>query len=147
MSLPLAKARTFWVAFVAGAITFGSLIGAMFIGQQYTQNVLGYDTLTAAAVVLPAAFGTAIFGQLAGRLIPARGSQFTFMLGLGAVAAAFTVMLVAWTSGASMGWVLLAYAPGRHGSGPGRHAGIAVAHVVGAVEPGWHGLGLPRPHP
>ena len=55
MSLPLAKARTFWVAFVAGAITFGSLIGAMFIGQQYTQNVLGYDTLTAAAVVLPAA--------------------------------------------------------------------------------------------
>jgi DHA2 family multidrug resistance protein-like MFS transporter len=53
VSLPLAKARTFWVAFVAGAITFGSLIGAMFIGQQFTQNVLGYDALKAAAVVLP----------------------------------------------------------------------------------------------
>ena len=53
MSLPLARARTFWVAFVAGAITFGSLIGAMFVGQQFTQNVLGYNTLTAAAVVLP----------------------------------------------------------------------------------------------
>ena len=33
VDLPLTKARTFWVAFVAGAITFGALIGAMFIGQ------------------------------------------------------------------------------------------------------------------
>ncbi|MDP2013345.1 MAG: MFS transporter, partial [Actinomycetota bacterium] len=55
VSLPLARQRTFWVAFVGGSIAFGSLIGAMFIGQQFTQNVLGYDTLSAAAVVLPSA--------------------------------------------------------------------------------------------
>ena len=31
----------------AGIIVFGSLMGAMFIGQQFLQNVLGYDTLEA----------------------------------------------------------------------------------------------------
>lgn len=139
MSLALAKARTFWVAFVAGAVTFGSLIGAMFIGQQYTQNVLGYDPLTAAAVVLPAAIGTAVFGQVAGRLIPARGSQFTFMLGLGSVAAAFTVMLLAWTSGASMGWVLLAYA--LVGTGVGLAATPASRSLMSSVPASRGGMG------
>jgi MFS transporter, DHA2 family, multidrug resistance protein len=111
----------------------------MFIGQQYTQNVLGYDTLTAAAVVLPAAFGTAIFGQIAGRLISSRGSQFTFMLGLGSVAAAFTVMLVAWTSGASMGWVLLAY--GLVGTGVGLAATPASRSLMSSVPSSRGGMG------
>ena len=30
-------------------------MGAMFIGQQFLQNVLGYDTLDAGAAILPAA--------------------------------------------------------------------------------------------
>ena len=34
---------------VAGIIVFGSLMGAMFIGQQFLQNVLGYSTLDAGA--------------------------------------------------------------------------------------------------
>jgi MFS family permease len=139
VSLPLAKARTFWVAFVAGAITFGSLIGAMFIGQQFTQNVLGYDALTAAAVVLPAAICTALFGQVAGRLISAKGSQFTFMLGLGAVAAAFSVMLVTWASGASMGWVLLSYA--LVGTGVGLAATPASRSLMSSVPPNRGGMG------
>ena len=33
----------------AGIIVFGSLMGAMFIGQQFLQNVLGYSTLEAGA--------------------------------------------------------------------------------------------------
>ena len=33
----------------AGIIVFGSLMGAMFIGQQFLQNVLGYSTLDAGA--------------------------------------------------------------------------------------------------
>ena len=139
MSLPLAKARTFWVAFVAGAITFGSLIGAMFIGQQFTQNVLGYTALTAAAVVLPAALGTAVFGQVAGRLIPTFGSQFTFMLGLGSVAAAFTLMLVTWTSDASIGWVLGAYA--LVGIGVGLAATPASRSLMSSVPPSRGGMG------
>jgi MFS family permease len=139
VSLPLAKARTFWVAFVAGAITFGSLIGAMFIGQQFTQNVLGYDALKAAAVVLPAAICTAAFGQLAGRLINARGSQFTFMLGLGSVAAAFTVMLVTWVEGSSIGWVLAGYA--LVGTGVGLAATPASRSLMSSVPPNRGGMG------
>lgn len=139
VSLPLAKARTFWVAFVAGSITFGSLIGAMFIGQQFTQNVLGYDTLTAAAVVLPAAVCTALFGQLAGRLITAKGSQFTFMLGLGSVAAAFTVMLVTWVDGAAIGWVLIGY--GLVGTGVGLAATPASRSLMSSVPPTRGGMG------
>jgi len=139
VSLPLARARTFWVAFVAGGITFGSLIGAMFIGQQFTQNVLGYDPLTAAAVVLPSAVCMAIFGQLAGRIIPARGSQFTFMLGLGAVAMAFTLMLITWHDGISMGWILLSYA--FVGTGVGLAATPASRSLMGSVPPSRGGMG------
>lgn len=139
VSLPLAKARTFWVAFVAGGITFGSLIGAMFIGQQFTQNVLGYTALAAAAVVLPAAIGTALFGQVAGRLIPVFGSQFSFMLGLGSVAAAFTVMLVMWTDDVSMGWVLAAY--GLVGIGVGLAATPASRSLMSSVPPVRAGMG------
>ncbi len=39
--LDIAARPTFWVAALAGIIVFGSLMGAMFIGQQYLQNVLG----------------------------------------------------------------------------------------------------------
>jgi MFS transporter, DHA2 family, multidrug resistance protein len=139
ISLPLAKARTFWVAFVAGAITFGSLIGAMFIGQQFTQNVLGYAPFDAALVVLPAAICTALFGQLAGRLIPRFGSQFTFMLGLGSVAAAFTLMLVTWRSGAAIGWVLAAYA--LVGTGVGLAATPASRSLMSSVPTSRGGMG------
>ncbi len=45
--LDIAARPTFWVAALAGIIVFGSLMGAMFIGQQYLQNVLGYSTLAA----------------------------------------------------------------------------------------------------
>ncbi len=39
--LDVASRRVFWVAACAGIIVFGSLMGAMFVGQQYLQNVLG----------------------------------------------------------------------------------------------------------
>src|SRR5512133_2438656 len=38
--LNVAGRRVFWVAATAGIIVFGSLMGAMFIGQQFLQNVL-----------------------------------------------------------------------------------------------------------
>ena len=47
--LDVAARRTFWVAACAGIIVFGSLMGAMFIGQQFLQNVLGYSTVEAGA--------------------------------------------------------------------------------------------------
>ena len=42
--LQVAGRRVFWVAALAGIIVFGSLMGAMFIGQQFLQNVLGYSS-------------------------------------------------------------------------------------------------------
>ena len=45
----IAGRRVFWVAACAGIIVFGSLMGAMFVGQQFLQNVLGYSTLEAGA--------------------------------------------------------------------------------------------------
>ena len=47
--LDVAGRRIFWVAACAGIIVFGSLMGAMFIGQQFLQNVLDYSTLDAGA--------------------------------------------------------------------------------------------------
>ena len=54
--LHIAGRRIFWVAACAGIIVFGSLMAAMFVGQQFLQNVLGYDTLDAGMAILPAAF-------------------------------------------------------------------------------------------
>src|SRR6186713_1338477 len=52
--LDVASRRIFWVAACAGIIVFGSLMGAMFVSQQFLQNVLGYDPLEAGAAFLPA---------------------------------------------------------------------------------------------
>src|SRR5262249_59764144 len=52
--LNVAGRRVFWVAATAGIIVFGSLMGAMFIGQQFLQNVLGYSTLQAGGSLPPA---------------------------------------------------------------------------------------------
>lgn len=139
VDLPLARARTFWVAFVAGAITFGSLIGVMFVGQQFTQNVLGYDPLTAAAVVVPSAVCMALFGQVAGRLVTSRGSRFTFAIGLTIVALAFTMILLTWQAGASMAWVLASYA--LIGTGVGLCVTPASRSLMSSVPPVRGGMG------
>ena len=53
--LEVASRPPFWVAACAGVIIFGSLMAAMFVGQQFLQNVLGYSTLDAGLSILPAA--------------------------------------------------------------------------------------------
>ncbi len=51
--LGVASRRVFWVAAVAGIIVFGTLMGAVFVGQQFLQNVLDYSTLQAGVSILP----------------------------------------------------------------------------------------------
>src|SRR6266480_6105742 len=51
--LHVAGRRVFWVAACAGIIVFGTLIGAIYVGQQFLQSVLGYDTLDAGLAILP----------------------------------------------------------------------------------------------
>lgn len=104
-----ASIPTFWVAFIVGLIAFGALVGAMFIGQQFTQNVLGVDPLSAVLLTIGLAAGMLPSSIAAGRLIEARGTRTPFMIGLVVIVVGFLIMLFTWGPGASLVWVVVAY--------------------------------------
>lgn len=110
VDLDAAKARSFWVAAVAGTITFGSLMGTMLIGQQFTQNVLGDSALTAATLQLPLAIFMISFSVVAGALVARHGGRLTLASGLTVMALAFVWILVFWKPGAAWIHILFAYA-------------------------------------
>jgi MFS transporter, DHA2 family, multidrug resistance protein len=94
--LHIAGRRTFWVAALAGIIVFGSLMGAMFVGQQYLQNVLGYSTLESGLAILPGAIGMVVAAPRSAKLVGTHGSRFTLLLGFAICLLGFVVMLVLW---------------------------------------------------
>ena len=106
----LAAAPTFWVAFVAGLVAFGALIGAVFIGQQFTQNVLGFDPLKAATMTLAMAVAMIASAPVAARLIARLGTRLTMAAGLSAIVLGFAAIALTWRPGASVVWVLVGYA-------------------------------------
>ena len=67
--LHVAARPTFWVAALAGMVVFGSLMGAVFVGQQFLQNVLGYSTVQAGAAALPAAVLLVVVAPFSARLV------------------------------------------------------------------------------
>jgi DHA2 family multidrug resistance protein-like MFS transporter len=107
--LEIAARSTFWVAACAGIIVFGSLMGAMFIGQQFVQNVLGYSTFEAGLAILPGAAGMIVVAPRSARLVDSRGSRFTLLLGFFFCLLAFAVMLILWDENASYLVVGLGY--------------------------------------
>ena len=107
--LKIAGRRIFWVAAAAGIIVFGSLMGAMFIGQQYLQNVLGYSTLNAGASIIPAALAMVIVAPRSAKLVEARGARFTLLLGYVFVLLGFATMLLLWTDSSVYWQVGLGY--------------------------------------
>ena len=107
--LDIAARPTFWVAAVAGIIVFGSLMGAMFIGQQYLQNVLGYSTLEAGTGIIPAAIAMVIVAPRSAVLVEARGARFTLLLGYVFVFGGFLTMLLLWGENSSYLVVALGY--------------------------------------
>ena len=107
--LKVAARPTFWVAAIGGIIVFGSLMGAMFLGQQFMQNVLGYGTVAAGAAILPAAVLMILVAPRSAKLVQARGSRFTLMLSFAAVLIAFVLMLLLWKEGIPYWMVGLAY--------------------------------------
>ena len=137
--LDIAKRRIFWVAAVAGIIVFGSLMGAMFIGQQFLQNVLGYSTLGAGAAILPAALLMVLVAPRSAKLIEHNGARATLLLGYLFCLFGFLTMLLLWGEGSSYWQVGLGYAlmgigvgfagtPASHsltGSVPVKRAGMA----------------------
>ena len=79
--LHIAGRRTFWVAACAGIIVFGSFMGAVFIAQQFLQNVLGYSTLEAGLSVLPLGACMVLITPLSAKLVEARGARLTLLTG------------------------------------------------------------------
>jgi MFS transporter, DHA2 family, multidrug resistance protein len=108
--LKVASRPTFWVAALGGIIVFGSLMGAMFIGQQFLQDVLGYSTLNAGLAILPAAFFMILAAPRSAILVEARGSRFTLLAGYLFVLLGFVTMLLLWNEGIPYWIVGLGYA-------------------------------------
>ena len=129
--LDIAARPTFWVAALAGIVVFGSLMGAMFIGQQYLQNVLGYSTLAAGASILPAAVLMVIVAPRSAKLVEARGARFTLLLGYVFVTLGFLTMLLLWQEGSPYAVVGLGY--GLVGVGVGFAGMPASRSLTGSV--------------
>ena len=137
--LEVAGRRIFWVAACAGIIVFGSLMGAMFIGQQFLQNVLDYSTLDSGLAILPAAALMVVVAPRSAKLVEARGARFTLLIGYVFCVLGFLTMLLLWKEGISYWKVGLGYAfigigvgfagtPASHsltGSVPVKRAGMA----------------------
>jgi MFS transporter, DHA2 family, multidrug resistance protein len=108
--LKVAARPTFWVAAVGGIIVFGSLMGAMFIGQQFLQNVLGYSTVNAGFAILPAAIMMVLVAPRSAKLVETRGSRSTLLLGYAFVLLGFLTMLLLWKENIPYWKVGLGYA-------------------------------------
>jgi EmrB/QacA subfamily drug resistance transporter len=129
--LDVARRRIFWVAACAGIIVFGSLMAAMFVGQQFLQNVLGYSTLGSGAAILPAAALMVFVAPRSAKLVEARGARFTLLLGYAFCLLGFVAMLLLWEEGISYWKVALGY--GLVGIGVG-FAGTPASHsLTGSV--------------
>jgi EmrB/QacA subfamily drug resistance transporter len=129
--LHVAGRRTFWVAACAGIIVFGSLMGAMFVGQQFLQNVLGYSTLDAGLAIIPAAVFMVLVAPRSAKIVDARGARFTLLLGYLFVLLGFLTMLLLWKEGISYWQVGLGYALVGVGVG---FAGTPASHsLTGSV--------------
>ena len=131
------------MAACAGIIVFGSLMGAMFIGQQFLQNVLAYSTFEAGAAIIPAASRWSSSLRGSARLVEANGARAT-PFGYVFVAAGFVTMFPLWDDGIrtcrwrwAMSWSASAPATG--------HAGIALTDRVGAGTARRDGVGHGRP--
>jgi len=107
--LKVAGRRPFWVAALAGIIVFGTLMGALFVGQQFLQNVLGYSTLKAGAAILPAAVFMVVSAPISAQLILRFGSRITLLAGDVFCLLGFVVMLVLWTETSHYWQVALAF--------------------------------------
>jgi MFS family permease len=129
--LKVASRRVFWVAACAGVIVFGTLMGAMFVGQQFLQNVLGYSTLEAGLSILPAAALMVLIAPRSAKLVEASGARVTLLIGYAFCLLGFLTMLLLWNEGSAYWRIGLAYA--LVGAGVG-FAGTPASHsLTGSV--------------
>jgi MFS transporter, DHA2 family, multidrug resistance protein len=108
--LRVASRRIFWVAACAGTIVFGSLMGAMYIGQQFLQNVLAYSTFDSGVAILPGVFFMVLVAPQSAKLVESHGSRFTLLVGYLFCLLGFLTMLLLWEEGIPYWKVGMAYA-------------------------------------
>jgi MFS transporter, DHA2 family, multidrug resistance protein len=108
--LQVAARPTFWVAACAGLIVFGSLMGSMYIGQLFLQNVLDYSTVDAGLAILPAVFCMVFVAPRSATLVEAKGARFTLLFGYVFVLLGFVTMLLLWKESIAYWKVGLGYA-------------------------------------
>jgi len=130
--LQIAGRRIFWVAAVGGIIVFGALMGALFVGQQFMQNVLGYSTLDAGLAILPMAACMVLVAPSSAKLVNERGSRLTLLAGFLFILLGFLTMLLLWGAGVPYWKIGLAYA--LIGVGVG-FAGTPASHSLTASVP------------
>ncbi len=68
-------------ATVIAALTFGVMIGAFYIAEQYLQRVAGFSALGAAAALVLVALLVGVAAPVAGKLVDTRGEVFVTVLG------------------------------------------------------------------
>ncbi|GAB2662537.1 MFS transporter [Prescottella soli] len=132
--LRVARRRIFWVAAVAGIVVFGTLMGTMYIGQQFMQNVLGYSTLAAGSAGLPAAAVMVVVAPQSAKLVESHGARFTLLLGYAAIVLGLLVALLLWKEDAQYWKIALGYM--FLGAGVGL-AGTPASHSLTGSVPVW----------
>ncbi|MFZ4669453.1 MAG: MFS transporter [Microthrixaceae bacterium] len=129
--LHIAARPTFWVAAIAGIVVFGSLMGGVFIAQQYLQNVEGYSPLQSGAAILPAAAMMVVVAPRSAKLIERIGSRLTLLAGYACCLGGLLIMLLVWGEGTGYVWIGISFA--FIGAGVGLAGTPASRSLTGSV--------------
>jgi hypothetical protein len=110
---------------------FGTLMGSMFVVQQFLQNVQGYSTFEAGTAILPAALFMVLVAPRSAKLVDAVGARITLLIGYACCLLGFLTMLLLWDEGVGYWAIALGYA--LVGAGVG-FAGTPASHsLTGSV--------------
>lgn len=91
--LKVARQRLFWLPAVGGLIAVGTLGGALFVGEQFMQSVMGYNPLEAGFAVIPAVLSLFLAAQLSAKAVGRLGTRSTMLIGYGFLLLAMVSML------------------------------------------------------
>lgn len=91
--LRVARQRLFWLPAVGGLIAVGTLSGALFVGEQFMQSVMGYNPLLAGLAVVPAAGSLLLAAPLSARAVGTLGTRTTMLIGYGFLLVAILSMM------------------------------------------------------
>jgi hypothetical protein len=107
-------------------------MGAMFVGQQFLQNVLGYNTFDAGVAILPGAICMVLVAPRSAKLVEKQGARLTMLTGYVFVLLGFLTMLLLWGESSSYWQVGLGYALVGIGVG---FAGTPASHSLTSSVP------------